>query len=178
MPQSWGPTAPGRLFTRSADWKLALAGGQFLLQSGSTKIDGSILNLEKLRVEPGNFWATVRLPQPSGLDLSLDGIPNSSAKEMATAVAKAVKRIRIAELIQGLSQATRPVSQWAEKAREACSTQLATKGWLTQEFKKAFNSFKPHGLAELLAEPEVARHLETQPQALRGCGKPLEARLQ
>ena len=88
MPQSWGPTAPGRLFTRSADWKLTLAADQFLLQSGSTKIDGSALTLEALRVEPGSFWATIRLPQPSGLELSLDGIPNASAKEMATQLPK------------------------------------------------------------------------------------------
>lgn len=165
MAQSWGPTAPGKIFTRSADWKITLAAEQFLLQSGNTKIDGSALALEKLRVELGSFWATIRLPLPSGLELSLDGIPNASAKEMASTVAKAVKRVRIAALIHDFSQATRP--QWVQKAREACSTQLAARGWLTQEFKKAFNSFKPQGLAELLAEPEVVRYLETQAQVVK-----------
>lgn len=83
---------------------------------------------------------------------------------MATAVAKAVRRVRVAELILNFGHAVKPVRQWAATAREACKTQLAAKGWLTQEFKTAFNGFKPLGFAELLAEPEVARHLETQPQ--------------
>lgn len=167
MPQTWGPTAPGKLFTKTAIWKLTLSAEQFLLQTSETKIDGSALALEKLKVEPGSFWATITLPLPNRKLLSLDGIPNTSAREMAAAVAKAARRVRVAELIQNFGHAVKPVTQWADKARNACKTQLTAKGWLTQEFKNAFNGYKPQGFAELLAEPEVARHLETQTQEIK-----------
>ena len=167
MPTSWAPSAPGKLFTRSGDWKLILVGEQYLLRTDGQQIQGSVQTLEPLRIEPGIVWSTITLPQPDGRERSLDGIPNAAAKHLVTTVETAIKRVRIAELIINFSQVIRPVSQWAEHAREACSNQLASRGWLTQDFKKALNSIKPQGLAKLLAEPEVARHLETQPQQLK-----------
>ena len=38
---------------------------------------------------------------------------------------------------------------------------------LTQEFKNTFNGLKPRGFDELLAEPEVARQLETQDREVK-----------
>lgn len=167
MPQTWRPTALGKLFTRTIDWRLTLTAEHCLLHVDGQQIDRNSLSLEQLRVETGHFWATVKVPMVNGQALSFDGIPNASAQGMATEIAKAVRRVRIAELIKNFSDSTRPVRQWAQKARDACKAQLASKGWLTQEFKNAFNNFKPQGLSKLLAEPEVAKHLATQPQDLK-----------
>ncbi len=164
MPTTWGPTAPGKIFTKTTNWKLTLSAEQFVLQAGETKVEGSAHALEKLNVAPGRFWATITLPLSNGKLLSLDGIPNTSAREMATSVAKAARRARVAEFIQNFGHAIKPLTQWADKARNACKTQLTAKGWLTQEFKSAFNGIKPQGFAEILAEPEVARQLEIQSQ--------------
>lgn len=167
MQQTWGPTAPGKLFTTATNWRLTLADEQIHLRSGETTIEGSVLALEKMDVVPGTFWATVTLPLSNGQRLVLDGIPNAIANTMNMAVATAVRRVRIGELIQGFNQAVRPVAQWAQQARSACKNQLTAKGWLTQEFKRAFNGTKPQGFADLFAEPEVARHLESLPQDLQ-----------
>ncbi len=138
-----------------------LTGGEFRFQSGRQRIEGSVLNLEQCRIELGRFWATVRFPLPDGLELSLDGIPNATAKEMAIAIAKAIKRVR------DFSHAIKPLLQWGNDVRVACSTQLTSRGWLTAEFKQVINNSKPRGLEKLLAEPEVLAHLEAQSQDIK-----------
>lgn len=167
MSQIWGPTAPGKLFTQATDWKLTLAAEQFLLQAGSQTVNGGVREIERLYVVPGRFWATVSLPLPDGPTLRLDGIPNASAQEMAAAIAKSVRRLRVADYLRNFSQALQPVTAWADQARQACKTQLNAKGWLTDEFKAGVIQQKPSELAELLAEPEVMHHLESQAQAVK-----------
>lgn len=93
MSQIWGPTAPGKLFTQTTEWKLALAAEQFLLQAGSQKVNGGVREIERLYVVPGRFWTTVTVPLPGGQTLRLDGIPNTAAKEMAAAISKSIRRI-------------------------------------------------------------------------------------
>lgn len=167
MPQRhWKPTGPGKFFTRTADWGLTLSANKFLLQVGDNMREGSVLEIEQFQVSPGTFWATVNAEFSGGHSVSLDGIPNAPAKEMSLAVAHAQRRARVARLLSEFDGAIEPVVEWANKARGACKGQLASKGWLTQEFKAAQNSCKPGGLRELLAEPEVARHIATQSQEI------------
>ncbi len=165
--KSWKPSAFGKLLTRSPAWELALASGRFQLLISGQKLEGPIGDLQRVKIVPGTIWSSFTVPLEGGGDASLDGIPNAAAKEMAQAIAQAVRRVRIAELIQNFDAAIHPVTAWASSARGACKAQLATKGWLTQEFKQAQTSLKPRGLAELLVEPEVVRHLENQPQPVR-----------
>lgn len=162
MSRIWGPSASGKLFTRSTDWKLALTDERFSVRSGAIYAEGSVACLETLRVEPGHFWSAIALPIPDGRSLSLDGIPNAAAAEMATAIAKTVRRVRIAQLIANFGHAIKPTLQWVQKVRAACKAQLASRGWLTEEFKTAFEGLKPKGLADLLVEPEVVHHLDAQ----------------
>lgn len=163
----WKPSSIGRLLTRSPDWELSLSSSQFQLIVGRQKHAGSLIDLERFQVSPGTIWSGISVPLAGGGVATLDGIPNAEAKEMAQAIAQAVKRIHVAELIQNFEVAIQPVSAWASSARGACKAQLATKGWLTQDFKQALTSLKPQGLAELLSEPEVVRHLENQPQSVK-----------
>ena len=167
MNSHWKPSGVGRLLTRSPDWELLLSSKQFQLTVGKQMHSGALVDLGRLQVFPGAIWSGVSVPLAGGGVASLDGIPNAEAKEMAQAIAQAVRRIRVAELIQNFHTAIQPVNAWASSARGACKAQLATKGWLTQEFKQAQATLKPRGLAELLAEPEVVRHLENQPQPLK-----------
>ena len=167
MSRTWGPSAPGRLFTRGTDWVLAITDERFSVRSGEIYADGSVACLEMLRVKPGRFWSAITLPIPDGRSLILDGIPNTAAAAMATAIAKVVRRIRIAELIVNFGQAVKPTLQWVKKTRAACRTQLASRGWLTEEFKTAFDGLKPKGLSDFLAEPELIHHLDTLPSEIK-----------
>lgn len=167
MSRTWGPSLPGRLFTRANDWVFTITDECFSLRSGEIYADGGVGCLEMLRVESGQFWSAIAFPTPDGRLLSLDGIPNAAATEMATVIAKTVRRIRIAELIANFGHAIKPTLKWVQKARAACRTQLASRGWLTEEFKNAFDHLKPKDLIDLLAEPEFIRHLDAQPSEIK-----------
>lgn len=167
MNNSWSPSVFGRLLTQSPQWELTLSSNRFQLKLDGKKHEGSVLDLVRLKVSPGSLWAGVSVPLNGGAMATLDGIPNAAAKEMAQKIAKEVRRIQVAELISNFDAAIQPVSSWAGGARGASKAQLATKGWLTHEFKQTQSALKPNGLAELLSEPEVVRHLETQPQSVK-----------
>ncbi|BAL23716.1 hypothetical protein AZKH_1394 [Azoarcus sp. KH32C] len=167
QPRQWGPSAPGKLFTRTVDWSLRLSTDSYHLRVGSTALQGNVAELERLRVSSGMFWATLALSLPGRGPISLDGIPNADAKEMATVVAQAVRKARVAELLRNFNQALRPVLQWASSARGACKAQLTARGWLTREFKEVQSNLKPGQLAELLTEPDVVRHLNAQRPELK-----------
>ncbi|MFC3530903.1 UvrD-helicase domain-containing protein [Vogesella facilis] len=171
IPRIWQPTPAGKLFTSAIDWVFTLEGEGFSLQAGDIKREGSVISLESLEVRPGLFWATIKMPLVELPSLLLDGIPNVAAKEMAQAVAGAIKalrhRQRVAEQLKEFGQSVQLVSRWAGKTRAACKVQLKIKGWLTHEFKRDINLSKPQGLDVLLAVPEVTAYLEKQPQALK-----------
>lgn len=172
MPQTWKPTAFGKLFTTTIDWALTLDKHQFMLYAGNAKLGGNALELENLHLERGTFWSTIKLSLPNHQMLTLDGIPNSSAIEMLAAIETTVKKIRyrqrIEQLIRDFKNSVQPILQWADKARALCKVQLKTKGWLTFNFKAELNRIKPRDSADLFAEPEVQKFLHTQPQDVQG----------
>ncbi len=171
MAQTCGPTSLGKFFTKAKNWALTLNGPEFVLQFGEKTAKGSVLSLDGLSAAPGVVWATLTLSLRGGQKFYLDGIPNSEAQKIVLSVAAASgdaqRRVRAAQLIRDFDRSIQPVVQWAQKARSACTAQLETKGWLTHEFKSAFNSIKPHDLDELLDEPVVAAHLTKQTTAVR-----------
>lgn len=168
MSQTWGPTESGKLFTSTVDWVLKLDGERFVLNAGVTQVKGNVVALENLIVVPGIFWSTIKVPLRENQLLTLDGIPNDAAKEMVASVAKAATALRhrkqVAKLLKEFDKFVQPVTEWSNKARNACKIQLKSKGWLTHEFKNALNGMKPQGFVDLLAEPEVAKYLGNQPQ--------------
>lgn len=163
----WKPSGPGKFFTRAGDWGLTLAAEKFLLQVGDNKIEGNILEFENFQVSPGALWATISAQFSGGQRVSLDGIPNAAAKEMSQTVGQALRHARVTLLLSNFGNQVQPVVQWVSKARGASKAQLVSRGWLTQEFKASLNGGKPNGLATLLDEPEVLRHLEAQPDGIR-----------
>lgn len=165
--ETWGPTKVGKLLTGSADWTLQLSDAAFRLRWGPQHSDGNLLELEKLRIVPGVFWATLVLPLADGKQLSLDGIPNGVAKQLGQMLALRIRKIRVSELIEHFDEVVQPVATWAGHVRNACDTQLNAKGWLTEEFKAAQTNAKPCGLAEFLSEPEVVSALASRPQAIK-----------
>src|SRR5262252_8062339 len=80
--QSWGPSAPGRLFTSSKPWSLALDGEQFTLTLDGQARAGTVLGLESLAVRRGALWATIELRGANDQVLRLDGIPNARAAQL------------------------------------------------------------------------------------------------
>src|SRR5574343_338536 len=99
MNSHWKPSGVGRLLTRSPDWELSLSSSQFQLTVGRQKHSGALIDLGRLHISPGAIWSGVSVPLAGGAVASLDGIPNADAKEMAQAIAQAISRVRIAELI-------------------------------------------------------------------------------
>ena len=167
MAQSWGPTGPGKLFTGAPTWRLTLDGKQFLLTVGGRTQTGSVLGLEAVKIAQGTFWSTLHFPARQGKSQSLDGLPNNGAQTLRRAIASAVEQIRHHERVQALlhnfDNVIAPVLVWSKTAVQASKDQLRRKGWLTAEFVQHHSGRKPTGLDDLLATPEVIRHLENQP---------------
>jgi len=164
MQKTWGPTPYGKTFTKTLDWSFSLKDEKFQLSVDNKRIEGDALELEGLRITPGFFWSSVTIPYLKAHRLSLDGIPNNAAKEMGQAVEKAAKRMRVIQLLQGFNAVIQPVVKWATNVKAACKVQLASKGWLTREFKAKYDAEKPQGLLQFLSEPEIALHINGQPK--------------
>ena len=171
MPQTWRPTAPGKLFTKTVDWTLSLDNDKFELLVQGRKLSGGAKLLGNLDVAPGAFWATVKVPGANGQVLVLDGIPNADAQKLKETVAATIGVIRhreqVAKFIRDFDKSVQPVVDWALTARQACTSHLRSRGWLSFEFKERVGSTKPQGIAKLLTVPEVERHLTKQPQEVQ-----------
>jgi hypothetical protein len=86
MPENWGPSKVGKLFTSTPEWGLALDGEQFILTvHGQTLRDGVLL-LADLEVKTGLIWATLRFTLGKGQWRTLGGISNRKAQELHKAV--------------------------------------------------------------------------------------------
>ncbi|MEY8688996.1 MAG: UvrD-helicase domain-containing protein [Leptothrix sp. (in: b-proteobacteria)] len=171
MPQTWGPTSLGQLFTSTKPWSLTLEGERFQLVVDGKVHEGAVTQLDKLQIKPGAFWASVRIVGQSGQSLDLDGIGNDGAKQMQEAVAASIAVIRrqqhIADLIRQFEPEAQRVKAWVASAKEACGQQLQRRGWLSHEFKSAFAASKPTGLEKLLAVQEVQQHLARKDEATK-----------
>jgi len=61
MSQTWRSTTPGKLFTSTQPWSLTLDQDRFRLVVAGKSMAGAVLQLEDMQVEPGAFWASVRI---------------------------------------------------------------------------------------------------------------------
>lgn len=168
---SWSPSALGRFFTRTPAWKISLSGDVYVLDFGDERYGGSIADLAELKAESGIFWTSISVSQANGAVVMLDGIPNASAEEMLRVIAVEAKRIRITTLIANFATGIEPVLTWTANACAAAKSQFANKGWLTQEFQAEQLALKPKEIGDLLAEPEVIKHIEIQNEDVKGAVK-------
>ena len=150
------------MLTGSPSWELSLTGDDFRCVIDGRIFEGSILQLDGATEKTGLIWSCLTLPLLGNDARSLDGIPNSLAAELLQMVRSEVHRVKIRELISNFSVHIDPVVTWSKDVREACKLQLQSKGWLTHEFISRWDACKPRDLSELLAVPEVARHLADQ----------------
>lgn len=132
MPQTWGPTGPGKLFTSAKPWSLVLDRDQFVLNAEGRRHTGSVVLLEGLTVAPGAFWATVCIAGVNGQSIVLDGIPNDAADKMLSALTASIGVVRrqqqIAKLIGDFGPEVERVRAWVADAKRACSQQLQSRG--------------------------------------------------
>lgn len=152
-----------------------LAGEQFSLAVHGHVMDGAIDLLSKLVVNPGVFWAQVVIHGANGNVLALDGMPNAIALQMRKAVMSAIDakqhRAKVAELIKNFDLQIRLVADWVRLTVESCKAQLLRRGWLSREFMSRASESKPKELNSLLEQPEIASHLERQPDTVKDAVK-------
>lgn len=68
---TWRPTAAGKAFTPTPDWRLSLVGAKYEGSIAGRPIGGSVLDIAETRVTPGAFWATVVIPVSAGTQARL-----------------------------------------------------------------------------------------------------------
>jgi DNA helicase-4 len=165
---SWSPSALGRLFTRTPAWVMSLSDDVYELNFSDEQYAGSIADLSELKTERGIFWTSISVPQVNGGVLVLGGIPNARAEELMQIIVVEVKRIRIAKLIANFDIGIEPVLTWTSNVRSAFKTQFESRGWLTHQFQTQQLNSKPQGIGDLLSEPEVIKHIDTQSEQVKG----------
>lgn len=172
---TWGPSSIGKFFTATPNWTLTIKEQKFLLLEGSNKYQGDVFTLEALQITPGTFWATVAFPIGKRSTVTLDGIPNDTARAMRNSVLRAISTIKDSQrketLLKELPLRIKTVLEWSSKTFAACEAQLKVKGWLTHEFKIRVNQFKPRELEVLIDEPDIRSYLKSQPNNVQNAIK-------
>jgi DNA helicase IV len=171
MPESWGPSKIGKLFTGAPDWTLVLDGEQFTLKVQDKPLRDGVLLLSDLEISRGFIWATLRLTLGKGQWRTLGGIPNQRAKELHKAIHQAVEAIQHREYVAGLIRTFKSAQDallaWATALTQATETQLRTKGWLSGDFIKRQVQSKPADLGGILSTPEVLSHIKQESQRVQ-----------
>lgn len=81
----WGPSLIGRVVSRSVQWSLRLAGGQFELNVGGRHVAIRLVEGDRILASQGLLWG--RLVYPGG---SLGGLPNHQVAGLNDAIADVV----------------------------------------------------------------------------------------
>lgn len=172
MEKIWSPTAPGKLFTKTPEWSLRLSGEQCELSvHGRQVFSGNATLLDKRRIVPGTFWATVTVTEPGGNIWVLDGIPNEEAKALDESIVGAIaavrERERVASLLNEFDKFAQQILHWSSLARQECNAELKAHGWLGHEFSQRISLAKPQAIAGLLESAEVKQRIAAQPAAFQ-----------
>ena len=167
----WGPSVWGKRFTRSGDWQLSLDDNGLAVSVAESVLNVRIDALGPPTVRSGPLWSVVDL-ELGGRLVTLQGIPNRSARALAAAVesrlAQHAETVRVAQARASFDQLAAAVKAWAALLFDAGQAQLATRGWITKEFVLQWEAKKPRGrFGALLNDAGIAEHVAEQDGAVR-----------
>ncbi|TFD19926.1 hypothetical protein E3T32_09835 [Cryobacterium sp. TMT2-23] len=161
--QTWRPSALGKRFTQSRDWRLTLTGPERTITIDGEPDARNIGSFAELTVTPGRVWSHLELEHPDRR-FRFRGIPNRRAASFSTAFkaaqAEAAHALRLLQLIDEFDQAANQVRLFTEALAKAVVVQLKTKGWLTTEFSTYWAARKAAvGFGQLLDDSDLQPHI-------------------
>lgn len=161
--QTWRPSALGKRFTKSRDWRLELHGLELTITVDDESVTRPVGSFGGLTVTPGHLWAHLELEHPHRR-FRFRGIQNRRAAAFATAFAtaqtEAVHALRVLQRIEEFDYAATQVQLFAEALATAIAVHLRTKGWLTTEFSAHWTVRKAAvGFGQLLDDPDLQPHI-------------------
>lgn len=160
MTREWGPSYWGRRATKSPAWSLALRNNSVTLESGGNHLAVELRSTRETSVRPGRFWSQIDIQFPDHR-ATFGGIPNRSARKLNLAIASAVSKYELEELL-------RAVHKWSSAVRKEAASNRAAKRWLTQEFTEKWRKVRPEGdLSSYFGESELATFVEAQKGAVK-----------
>lgn len=156
---TWVPTAAGKAFTSTPDWRLSLRGSKYEGHVAGRPMAGPVLDIRDTSIIPGAFWATVIIPISAGTQARVDGLPNADAKVLQRTLQRAVeaenKRLAEASAGQMLSKVRPTLLSWAKGTLDKCKQEISSRGWLANEFVRELEDSRPKDVAEALRVPLV-----------------------
>lgn len=157
--RAWVPSRAGAWITRTPPWRLVLQGERVVVTAQGTLHALGLLQLDRVRVEPGRLWATVVVEPPEQAPLRLAGLAAAEGRALAEALAQAQAHA-LTRLLGRLDRSLGPIVAWVERCRLACTEQLRQHGWLARDFIAALDVLKPRVRPPgLLEHPAVAQAL-------------------
>lgn len=160
---SWAPSSLGKLFTGAPTWKLSLATNTYLLQVAEKSRAGNVLELEKLQVVPGFFWAGLELDAQHG-SLRLDGLPNTEAEHLLAQLRGAIQREQADRQLVSLVP---KLLAWATAHEQAVERERTGRGWLSKEFIQFQAQARPPEMVKALGERSLRERVGNAPESVR-----------
>jgi DNA helicase IV len=154
----WQPSYWGKRVLKCDHWSLWIDTDQVVIFGDAVPFAIRIADVGDVTLTPGWLWTTVEIAHPERR-IRLRGIPNKSARKLASAV-------RVGNLAAQFDAASSDVEAWVESLSVAAAQQLKAHGWLTHEFTEEWASRKAAiGFDRLLQRPELQDHIASQSRA-------------
>lgn len=157
------PSSLGKLFTGAPTWKLSFATNTYLLQVAEKSRSGNVLELEKLQVVPGFFWAVLRLDAKGG-SLRLDGLPNTEAEHLVAHLRGAIHR---EQADRQLALLVPKLLAWATAHEQAIERERKGRGWLSKEFIQSQTQARPPEVEIALGERATRERVGSAPEPVQ-----------
>lgn len=132
--QSWGSSDWGQTFTNTVPWRVSLGNGNVELRAGNSSKTAKLEEIQGVLVTPGMIWAAVRIRIAGAREITLDGIPNHHALDMAHVIeVEQTKEAKNKILRERLPQLVKSVLEWQSDLAGWQFLHALSQRWTTYE---------------------------------------------
>lgn len=133
---SWGPSAPGLIFTKSDNWRVSLHEGQIIVITKTIRRSEN-LSKDAVSVTPGLLWSSIQVRLAQDTMLTLDGIPNEQAANMKLVFDQAYLAILLeaekAKQLKKLDTLLAVVRVWCDAVSSSFTSHKKDLIWITHQ---------------------------------------------
>lgn len=181
---SWGPSAPGLLFTKSDSWRVSLHEGQISVISTTIRRSAE-LSKDAVSVTPGLLWSSIKVRLGQDATVALDGIPNEQAANMKLVFDEAHRAIllegEMAKQLQKLDTCLAVVRVWRDAVGASFTSHKNDLIWITHQtvtgWKNSIPVDEKTALAELLKVDYVSKAFSAKDETTRASVRLMDADL-
>ncbi|MCD9126049.1 UvrD-helicase domain-containing protein [Luteimonas fraxinea] len=143
MKQTWAPSALGRTFTGSSQWRIDLDGLTLSLSVFGQVHRVSVEDESSYIVRVGALWTDVEIHSAGAERAKGDGLPNRHGRQLLAAIAAALEAKRTREAVVELRETLNDLIHWFDRVDEVVAKADADHRWLTHESQCGLEDAQP-----------------------------------